>query len=1303
MSPAAGPPDEEDPPEGQDRGRNEGRDQGPYLRARASERSRIYQAVGDQYITVTERDLHLHFVDGVRGARRAVPATGGDVCPYPGLVAFGAEQADWFFGRDQLVADLLDRLDRQSREGGSRILVAPSGTGKSSLLRAGLLPAIADGRLPGSARWPCAVFSPTAAPLSALTEQLAHITGSSPRQVALALALGPAQTTAMLRAALRRRSQGQGRDQGQQGRGQGQVPAPRCVIVVDQLEELFTLRVDRPALRRFLDVLTAIAEAAPGEGPAGLVVFGLRSDFYTQCAAHPELQAALQDRQLFIGPMAETGVREAILHPARAAGLEAEPGLVEVLLRDLSAVTGPDAAGADGGRYAAERLPLLAHALRATWQQRHGNVLTVDGYQSTGGIAHALANTADQLYDRLDPPGRQVARRLLLSLVKVGEGTEDVRRPMPYETLLAHSRAPDRAAEIIASFTDARLLTRGADQVALTHEALLRAWPRLREWIDADRPGNIVRQELEDAAAGWRRADRDAGLLYRGSRLEAAGRWADAAPADHPSTTATLFLAASARQQRRAARVRRVVIAVLSALALLASGAAAYAFVERSAAQDQRSAAEGQRNIAILNQLRAEADSVRETDPSLAAQLDLTAYRRKPTPDAYTRLLADANTPLSIALPDRAGPVQAVAFSRDGHTLAGGRSNGTVRLWDTTDPTHPTDLGTPLSGHTDEVRTIAFSPDGRTMATGSVDRTVQLWDMSHRARPARLATLTPHSSHVRSVVFSPDGSALATGGLDGTVRLWDLSDRAHPAEFGKPITDRGERFVAVAFSPDGRTLATGSIEGTARLWNVRDPARPTPLGKPFSSHFPEVRTVAFSPDGRTMATGGDKEIYLWDAADPARPTQLGEPLTGHTNAVNAVAFGPDGHTLASGSFDQSARLWDTADPAHPTRLGEPLTGHTNAINAIAFRSDGHTLATAGSDGAVRLWNQPDTVLTSHAGAVNTVAFSPVGHTLASAGMGGPIRLWNMSDPERPVEATVLSGPTAGIVAVAFSEDGRTLAGVGDDGTTWLWDLTRRRDRPVRVGRSRIGDTENPGVTSVAFSPRGHTLATAREDGTVQLWNVSDPPHPTDPSTLPSEPEVGVTFVAFSPDGRRLAGAAQNKKAWLWDVTRPAPVGRALAGHQDINVNTVAFGPDGRTLATGSNDRSIRLWNVSDPDRPTSLGEPLTGHADDVNSLAFDRGGRLASGSGDRTIRLWDTDRADQTGAPLTGHTDVVESIAFSPDGRTLASASADHTVRLWSMDADSAARRICAYAGPPTRQQWKQYLPQLPYEPPCRR
>ncbi|MFE7113910.1 hypothetical protein ACFU99_00575 [Streptomyces sp. NPDC057654] len=1270
-------------------------EEGPHLHAHASQQARIYQAVGDQYITVTERDLHLHFVDGVRGARRAVPSVGAHVCPYPGLVAFGAEQADWFFGRGQLVAALLDRLDRQTREGGPQILVAPSGTGKSSLLRAGLLPAVADGRLSGSARWPCAVFSPTAAPLTALAEQLAHITGAPAHYMAQAMAFGAEYTAAVLRAALLRQ--------------QGENPqAPRCVIVVDQLEELFTLRAEPPTLRRFLDILTAIADAdaTPGEGPAGLVVLGLRSDFYTQCAAHPQLQAALQDRQLFIGPMTESGVREAILYPARAVGLEVEPGLIEVLLRDLTALTGPTAAdasgagggtGAGGGRYAAERLPLLAHALRATWQQRHGTVLTVDGYQSTGGIAHALANTADQLYDRLDEPGRQTARRLLLSLVKIGEGTEDVRRPMPYETLLAHSRAPDRAAEVIASFTQARLLTRGADQVTLTHEALLRAWPRLRQWIDADRPGNIVRQELEDAAAGWRRADRDAGLLYRGSRLESAGQWADAAPADGPSTTATLFLAASLRQHRRAARVRRTVIAVLSVLALLATGAAAYAFVERSAAQDQR-------NIAILNQLRAEADSLRETDPSLAAQLDLTAYRRKPTADAYTRLLSDANTPLSTALADKAGAVNAVAFSPNGRTLASGRGNGTVRLWNVADKAHPTDLGKPLKAHSKAIRAVAFSRDGRVLATGSLDKTIRLWDMSDAAHPTSLgAPLTGHTHDVRAIAFSPDEHTMATGSVDNTVRLWDIADPARPTSLGDPLADHTGVVFSVAFSPDGHTLADGRGDHTVRLWDVSDPARPASLGEPLTGHRAPVTSVAFRPVGHTLASGsGDGTVRLWDVADPAHPTSLGDPLTGHTNAISSVAFGPDGQTLVSVGFDQAARLWDVADPAHPTQLGTPLTGHTNTINGVAFNRDGHTLATAGTDGAVRLWNLPNTVLTVHTGAVNTIAFTLVGHTLATAGDDGAIRLWNVADPARPAPTGDLDGHTGGVASVAFSADAHALAAVGRDGRAWLWDLTGRRGDPVRLDASGPG---GEAVRTVAFSPHGRTLATAGDDKTVRLWDVSDPTRPTGLGSPLTGPEDAVSSVAFSPDGRELACSSADWKAWLWDMSGPTRPGRGrpLVGHTDAYVNTVAFGPDGRTLASGSVDRSLRLWGVADPAHPTRVDGPITGHFDAVESVAFSRDGRLASGSADRTVRLWNTSKSAQSGAPLTGHTNTVNAVAFSPDGRTLVSASADHTVRLWSMDAGSAAKRICAYAGSPSRQQWKQYLPQLSYDPPCHR
>ncbi|MEV0259876.1 WD40 repeat domain-containing protein [Streptomyces sp. NPDC050617] len=1276
--------DEEDAPEG------------PYLHASASQQARIYQAVGDQYITVTERDLHLHFVDGVRGARRAVPAVGAHICPYPGLEAFGAEQADWFFGRGQLVAGLLDRLDRQTHEGGPQILVAPSGTGKSSLLRAGLLPAIADGRLPGSARWPCAVFSPTAAPLTALAAQLAHLTGTSAQYMAQAMAFGAEYTAAVLRAALLRQ-------QSESPQAQAPAPAPRCVIVVDQLEELFTLRAEAPTLRRFLDVLAAIADAAPDEGPAGLVVFGLRSDFYTQCAAHPQLQSALQDRQLFIGPMTESGVREAILYPARAVGLEVEPGLVEVLLRDLSALTGPTAADASGagagdGRYAAERLPLLAHALRATWQQRHGSVLTVDGYQSTGGIAHALANTADQLYDRLDAPGQQVARRLLLNLVKIGEGTEDVRRPMPYETLLAHSRAPDRAAEVVSVFTQARLLTRGADQVTLTHEALLRAWPRLRQWIDADRPGNLVRQELEDAAADWRHKDRDARLLYRGSRLEAAGQWADAAPADGPSTTATHFLTASLRQQRRAARVRRTVIAVLSVLVLLATGAAAYAFVERSAAQDQRSVAEGQRNTAVFNQLTAEADSLRGTNASLAAQLDLTAYRMKRTEDLRTHLLTDANIPLSTALTGYDKSVLTVAFSPDGHTLATGGDGGTLRLWNVADPAHPKKIGKPLSGAIGNINSVAFSPDGRTLATTGA-KGAQLWNVSDLDSPVPVGER--HNDY--AVAFGPDQKKriLASAGFDGKLRLWNAADPARLTELGEPLTSGSGAISRVVFSPDGRTLATTTRDGATRLWNVTDPNRPTELGKAITG----ANRIAFSPDKRTLAsTGRDAKVQLWNVSDPGNPRKHGEPLDGHIGVIFALAFSPDGNTLASVSGDQTARLWNVTDPALPAQLGDPLTGHTGTIYDVAFSRDGRTMATVGADRTVRVWNRPATLLTTHTRAANAVAFNRDGHTLATAGDDGKVRLWDVTDSAGATLLKVaLDHHTEAVRAIAFSRNGRMLATAGGDGNIWLWDVSDPKD-PTLKGKCPADDADaGADIVSVAFDRDGRTLAGAGDNEKVRLWNVTDPGRPVALGT----PLTGRS-VAFSPDGRTLATAGGERNVRLWDVRDPADRGSLgePRSSQTDSIFSLAFSPDGRTLASASLDSTIQLWKATGPDRPAPLGAPRTGHTHAVVSVAFSPDGRmLASGSSDRTVRLWKVTGADgltPLGERLTGHTEGINSVAFSPDGRTLASAAGDHTVRLWPLGIDEAEQRICAYAGSPTRQQWKQYLPQLPYKPPCR-
>ena len=752
-------------------------------------------ASGNAGINQAGRDQHFYYGDGVRRTRRVQPGTRVGECPYPGLASFGCEQARWFFGRDQLIAELTACFDVRLRTGGVQVVVAPSGAGKSSLLHAGLLPQLDNGALPGSSRWPRVVFTPTAEPLAALAIQIASLTGADPAALAEEFAVGSHRAGVLPRGCI-------------SGEGSG----ARVVVVVDQFEELFTLCTDERQRRTFIDVLSQLA--SPPQ-PVGLVVVGVRADFYTACANYPHLRAALRDNPVVVGPMSDTELRAAILYPAQDVGLDVEPGLVELLLGDLGNTA--TTAGERGmTSYEAGRLPLLAHALRATWQQRHGHILTVEGYRSTGGIHRAVATTAEGVVTGLDSTGQHAARILFLRLIRIGDRTEDTRRRVDRADLL-RGLDPNTVVPVVDAFTQARLLTQGRDTVEITHEALLRAWPRLRQWIDSDRAGNLIRQELDDAAAVWDREGRDTAGLYRGSRLEVARRWVTSRPDEGDlSPAVSAFLAASTEQERRAVRLRRVVLVVLSVLALVASGAAVFAFQQRATAQSER-------DTAIFNQITAQADRLRGTDVSLAAQLDLTAYRMRQTPDLSTTLVTLGTTALSSPLNGHTDSVRAVAFSPDGRSLASGSADTTVRLWNVTDPAYPASLGPPLTGHTDSVNAVVFSPDGRTLASGGADGTVRLWNVSDPAYPASLGPpLTGHTSTVSSVVFSPDGRTLASGSNDGTVRLWKMTDPAHPASLGSPLTGHTDSVNAVAFSPDGRTLASGSVDRTVRLWNVTE-------------------------------------------------------------------------------------------------------------------------------------------------------------------------------------------------------------------------------------------------------------------------------------------------------------------------------------------------------------------------------------------------------------------------------------------------------------------------------------------------
>jgi WD40 repeat protein/transcriptional regulator with XRE-family HTH domain len=858
--------------------------------------------------------------------------------PYRGLNVFQKQDAAFFFGREAAATALLERMSRLLGGPGLLVVSGVSGAGKSSLLRAGVLPRIREAGLasaPEAASWPCLVFTPTRAPLDELALQVAVLAEADAAAVRRGLEASPAWFALTARQASLAWL-GPAGDLDGPAAGQGPRPQQqRLLLVVDQFEELFTQCADERQRRAFITALHAAGSAGhgPDQTPAALVILAVRADFEARCADYPQLAGPVQDRYL-VTSMTERQLRTAITEPAKKAGSKVDDDLTSLLLTEVS--------NGRPGSVGAGVLPLLSHALDQAWRCRTGEAVTLADYERAGGIEGAVAGSAQRAYDHLTPAQQAAARQVFLRLTATSsDGVDTAARATRTELIDGNSAAQDVEA-VLEAFAAERLITLAADTVEISHEALLTAWPLLRDtWLADTHADRIVRTRLHNSATEWDRHFRDPSYLYSGSLLQAAadtvGR-ITADPARHPPLSQTVrdFLHASDHAHRRRARRRQGLIALLAVLVI--GFASATVVAVRAGQQVTR-----QLHVVTSGLLISQSRLVGDADPDLSKLLAVAAWRINPSGAARSAMLAAAARPGIAILGGYSDAVLSVAFSPDGKTVAGGSADDTVRLWDVA--THQ-QIGISLIGQGAEVDSMAFSPDGKTLAAASTEGTIQLWDVAAQ-RPIGVP-LSNGQTSVIWVAFSSDGKTLATGDVDGTVRLWDVATHQ---QIGAPFTVDAGQVNSMALSPDGKTLATGSADGKARLWDMAT-RHQLQLGHPRIGQAGPINSVAFSLDGKTLASvSTDDTAQLWDVAT-RQP--IGLPLiNGQGAEVDSVAFSPDGKTLATGDVLDNIQLWNVA-----TRqpIGAPCTGHGGPVTSVAFSPDGKTLASGSYDGTARLWN-----------------------------------------------------------------------------------------------------------------------------------------------------------------------------------------------------------------------------------------------------------------------------------------------------------------------------------------------------------
>ncbi|MFI5039114.1 MAG: PQQ-binding-like beta-propeller repeat protein, partial [Solirubrobacterales bacterium] len=1155
-------------------------------------------------------------IHAVRAAGVSAPLSATE-CPYRGLPAFEPEDRDYFFGREEVVRELIGRLAPRTLVA----VVGASGSGKSSVLRAGVVASVRAGEVAGLER--AALLTP----------------GSSPR---LECSVDPAQ-----------------------------------LVVVDQFEELFTLCDDADRRQAFIDALLAL------EGP---VAIGVRADMYGRLGGYPELARAVSANQVLLGAMSAAELDRAVNEPARLAGLHLEPGLVELALRDVA-----DEPGA---------LPLLSHALRATWERRDGRTLTVEGYRETGGVTSAVARTADSMVASLPPDDRQVMRSMFLRLTEPGEGVAESRRRVSVEELVPEGTSSDVVAGLLERLADARLVTLGEGTAEVAHEVLIREWPTLRGWLDEDRAGLRLQRQLGQAARLWDAGGRERSDLYRGTRLGAAAEWADLHRSDLNATERSFVDASVAeaererRAEQRSNRRLRGLLAGAVALLLVAVLAGVIALIQRGHAQAQALTSDAER-------LGAQA----QTEPKMDRAMLLAVAGVKLQNRAETRsdLLAvlQRSPALIRLLRPAANELEALAVSPDGRLLAVGDAAKVVRFigvgtW------RQQGAAVRLSNQVAPYA-MSFSPDGRTLLVLTVgsDRT-ELDAIDVASRQARRIRdwrgLVPSQPSVSgAVAYTPHGgriaASLVTQSPEATTpsaeRLVMLD-----AATGRTLWERrypmraGQLAPYLRFTPAG-VLLTSAQQGDTLLWNARAGrvvrrfaiggvpaisadgrrvalARNSPnLANPstrvtvldlrtgqqrtLTADLPGewIRNIAFTPDGSKIIAGTLDGVDEWNVASGA----IIATYAGQAGRRSVTTLDPRGATVIVGTQDGSIAVFDRLGTRRLGRYfawNRPEMSCGNSPCAVINQQD--QMATDQGDGTVAIVDlhtlRRTRTLPARGGAItNALSFMPGGRTLVTGGVNGRVTFWNMS--------------TGSITRTLRFSDPVYLSAISPDGS--LLAVQTQADK----------------------SPDTHVEMVSVATGKVLLNRVV--PH-------------GYAGLEFTRNGTELVAlgcCSSGSTLVAWDAHTGAELWRRSAG---TNATSFDVTPDSRLIGIGTADGKVLLL---DSRTGREDGTPISVASGHVASVAFSPdSGTFAASSNDGTASLWDLRSRKRLGNPFPPYPGAVPAIVFEPNGRLLMIPLSN--AFEWPTDVKSWQRFACRVAGRDlTPAEWHDLLPARAYRPVC--